>query len=172
MDDDSPIALAVEIADPRWRRSIPDLEDQLAQAVAVTLPELDLPAGCRFEVAVTLADDRMVRELNARYRGRDAATDVLSFPQFEADELARLASPAGVVPLGDIVLAFETVSRDAADLGRPLLAHLLHLFVHGLLHLVGFDHVGEAEAMRMERLEAAILARLGLPDPYREEREP
>lgn len=171
MEDDSPAQLAIRIDDPRWQKAVPDVAAWLERVAAAALAHLSLPAAARFEIAVTLTDDQTVRELNARHRGRDAPTDVLSFPQFEPEELARFAAAGPPVPLGDIVLAYDTVCREAQEAGRPLAAHLAHLFVHGLLHLVGYDHVKEVEARQMERLESEILADLGLPDPYMEELE-
>jgi probable rRNA maturation factor len=114
------------------------------------------------EAGVVLANDAMVRQLNASYRGKDAATNVLSFP-FQA--------PPGGVPddmpyLGDVVLAAETIGREAAERGIEPTAHLQHLVVHGLLHLLGFDHADDAEAEQMEHLEAEILGTLGIANPY------
>ena len=102
-----------------------------------------------------------MRALNARWRGLDQPTNVLSFPA---------AAPAGIAKarlLGDVVLAFETMAREAADEGKPLADHYRHLVAHGFLHLLGFDHDSEADAERMEAIETRILARLGVADPYR-----
>lgn len=169
MDDDSIPRLALDVTDAEWRRLVPDVEMRLAAALAALLRGCPgLPAH-RFEVSVVLADDATVRQLNARHRGRDRPTDVLSFPQFEADELRRIAPEGPPLPLGDVILARETVVREARALGRPVGDHLVHLFVHGVLHLLGHDHAAEEEAARMEQLETAILAELGLPDPYARE---
>lgn len=168
MDDESP-PLFITIADPRWSRLLPDPEQRLGAALRRTLERAGLQAGSRVFVEVTLTDDRAVHALNARYRGRDAPTDVLSFPQFSAEELSRLEAYGPPVPLGDIVLAYETVERDARALGRAPADHALHLFVHGLLHLLGHGHEEETAARRMERLEAEILATFGIADPYAEE---
>jgi len=116
------------------------------------------------EAGVVLADDAMVRQLNATYRGKDAPTNVLSFP---------FQTPPGGVPedapyLGDVVLAAETVAREAAERDIVPTAHLQHLVVHGLLHLLGLDHASDAEAEQMERIEVEILAMLGIADPYAE----
>jgi probable rRNA maturation factor len=128
-------------------------------------------AGARGAAAcVVLADDAFVRSLNREYRGKDAPTNVLSFP---------FQQPAGASPpddaeadvteprhLGDVVLAAETVSREADAQGIPPAHHLQHLVVHGLLHLLGHDHDTDAQAEIMERLEVEILAALGVADPY------
>ncbi|MGD9866912.1 MAG: rRNA maturation RNase YbeY [Hyphomicrobiales bacterium] len=112
------------------------------------------------EVAVTLAGDEEVRSLNREWRGKDAPTNVLSFP------LDAPPPPGMARPLGDIVLAWETVQREACGKGIPVADHALHLCVHGLLHILGYDHGDDGEADRMERLETRILAGLGIADPY------
>ena len=125
------------------------------------------------EACVVLANDAMVRSLNRDYRGKDASTNVLSFP-FQAPAFARRSDdtereavePAEPRHLGDVVLAAETVGREADAQGIPPLHHLQHLVVHGLLHLLGFDHDTEPQAETMEGLEVEILATLGVPDPY------
>jgi len=111
------------------------------------------------ELSVLLTDDAEQRALNARWRGKDAPTNVLSFPQIE---------PFGAVRglLGDITLARETLEREAAELGKSLDEHFTHLIVHGFLHILGYDHQNEAEALQMEGLETQILAGLGIADPY------
>ena len=116
----------------------------------------------RFLVDVTLVDDAEQRHLNRTYRGKDVPTNVLAFPQGTPD------SPRSDQPvlLGDVVLAFETVRREAADQDKPIANHLRHLVVHGVLHLLGFDHENAAEAAAMEACEIKILAELGVPDPY------
>ena len=113
------------------------------------------------ELAVVLTDDAAIRALNRDWRGKDAATNVLSFP-------AKEARPDRRAPrlLGDIVIAYETVAREAAAEGKAFMHHLAHLAVHGFLHLVGYDHEANGDADAMERLEIAILARLDVPDPY------
>ena len=117
------------------------------------------------EVSVVLADDAFLRGLNRDYRGRDEATNVLSFP---ADDDA-VAASTGPLLLGDIVLAYETVSGEAAARSLALGDHLSHLVVHGALHLLGYDHESTAEASAMEGLETRVLAGLGIADPYRAE---
>ena len=130
------------------------------QAIAASLAECGLALRPDAELCVHLADDARARELNARWRGVDAATNVLSFPAAEPAQVsdARL--------LGDIVLAFETAAREAAEERKPLADHYRHLVVHGFLHLLGFDHQDDAEARRMEALETRVLARIGVADPH------
>lgn len=112
------------------------------------------------ELSVLLTDDARIRRVNRDWRGFDKATNVLSFPAAPPDRIE--SSPL----LGDIVLAFETVAREAQAEGKALADHTRHLVVHGLLHLLGEDHETEAEAARMEALEVAALASLGIADPY------
>ena len=110
-----------------------------------------------------LADDAALRELNREFRGQDKPTNVLSFPAEEKPQ-----SGAPMVLLGDVVLAYETVAREARTQGKSLAEHAAHMVVHGVLHLLGFDHErGGSEAERMEALETQILAKLGVPNPYR-----
>ncbi len=123
------------------------------------------------ELTVVLADDRAVRRLNRDWRGQDKATNVLSFPAQDGPAqngrpVPRL--PPGVpVLLGDVVVACGVAATEAAAQGKTLRAHLAHLVVHGVLHLLGHDHEVDAEAERMEALEAKILRRMGIANPYR-----
>src|SRR5580698_7225945 len=113
------------------------------------------------ELAIVLTDDSAIRQLNRLWRGVDAPTNVLSFPaatKQAEDEPAHL---------GDIVLAYQTIAREAGDENKPLAHHVAHLVVHGYLHLLGFDHEADADAEQMEQTERKILRRLAIPDPYR-----
>lgn len=119
------------------------------------------------EISVRLTDDDEVRILNRDYRHKDKPTNVLSFPMVQHDLLDGLAnSDDGEVLLGDIVLALGVCAREAAEKGVETETHATHLIVHGLLHLLGYDHEGEAEAEAMEAIERTALAALGLDDPY------
>ncbi len=125
------------------------------------------------EIALVLTDDAEITRLNRRFRSIEGPTDVLSFPTGEAvlagETVADAAGDDGLpVMLGDIVIALETAAREAYREGKPLGDHLQHLVVHGLLHLLGYDHQGERQAADMESLEVEILSRLGVPDPYAE----
>jgi probable rRNA maturation factor len=115
------------------------------------------------EIAVVLADDRLVRRLNRDWRGKDAPTNVLAFPSDPPDD------PTAADPLlGDVVIALGTVRREARAEDKPIADHLAHLVIHGTLHLLGHDHQRARQAARMEALEAAALARLGIANPYRD----
>ncbi|WP_210036041.1 rRNA maturation RNase YbeY [Methylobacterium sp. PvR107] len=154
------IDLAVE--DARWETAIPGLEALVARAVEAGLAIAPEKPDGPVAVSVLLTDDAAVQELNRTWRGKDKPTNVLSFPaapQPRHDEAA--------TPLGDVVLAYETLVRESAAQSKPLQNHLAHLLVHGTLHCLGQDHEnGEAEADAMEALEVAALATLGIPDPY------
>ncbi|MFT2210639.1 rRNA maturation RNase YbeY [Rhizobium giardinii] len=113
------------------------------------------------EVSLVFTDDASIREINAEWRNQDKATNVLSFPAFPLTP-GKMPGPM----LGDIILARETLVREAQALGKPFDEHLSHLLVHGFLHLFGYDHMEENDAERMESLETRILAGLGLSDPY------
>lgn len=117
------------------------------------------------EIAIVLTDDSAIRQLNRLWRGIDAPTNVLSFPSKAAKTEGRTdESPH----LGDIVLAYETIAREAAAEHTPFAHHLAHLAVHGFLHLVGYDHEKDGDAETMEQTERKILRRLHIPDPYHE----
>jgi len=120
------------------------------------------------EISIRLADDGEVRALNGQYRGKDKPTNVLSFPMIQPDLLESVTanSDDGEVLLGDIVLAHGVCAAEAAERGVAVADHAAHLIVHGVLHLLGYDHGGDAEAEAMERIERDALSSLGLHDPY------
>jgi probable rRNA maturation factor len=159
------------IEDDRWQEA--GLESLAERAAQATLKHLDLDAA-PFEIAVLACDDARIAVLNADFRDKPAATNVLSWP---SEDLA--AEEAGNDPwrpepeddehhLGDIAIAYETCVREAQEQAKTFEAHVTHLVVHAVLHLLGYDHVRDADATLMEQLEREILGNLGLPDPYRE----
>jgi probable rRNA maturation factor len=148
------IEVEVEVEDAAWSASIADVE---AVATRAAKAALGLATGA---VTVLLSDDETVRELNARFRGKDRPTNVLSFP-------AGAIPGADIQPLGDIVLGFGVCADEARAQGKSLSDHLAHLTVHGVLHLLGRDHEDDVEAEAMEAEEREILATLGVADPYR-----
>ena len=151
------IDLALPCAD--WRRALPDVEKRARTAARAALAEAGKDLG-QAELSLVLADDAAVAALNARWRQRSGPTNVLAFASEER------AMPPAPRLLGDVVLAYETVTREAHDQGKTLADHLVHLVIHGVLHLLGYDHDAARPARRMEALETRILARLGVPDPY------
>lgn len=152
-------SIAVDVAAGDWRLALgPGPQRLVRRAVSAAL------VGAGFaepaEVSVVLTDDAEIRTLNRDWRGQDKPTNVLSFP------LEDRGPVGGPCPLGDIVVAFETCAREAREEDKPLADHLAHMAVHGTLHLLGHDHEDPVEAEEMEALERAILARLGVADPY------
>ncbi|MCO5057660.1 MAG: rRNA maturation RNase YbeY [Rhizobiaceae bacterium] len=138
----------------------PALRALAEKAVAAFLAETRA-RGEASELSLLFTDDAAIRDLNAAWRGKDKPTNVLSFPSGMMRDDGRWPPL-----LGDIVLAWETVAREAADEGKPLDHHISHLIVHGLAHLVGHDHEDEGEAEEMEALERRVLQSLAIPDPY------
>lgn len=161
---------AIEVCSPvgAWASLCPDTEG-LARAVArsalvkgMTGAAMMVPERC--ELAIILIDDAEQRRLNRDWRGIDRPTNVLAFPAWEPG----CPTPAdGPLLLGDVTLALETVEREAGEQGKSPADHFSHLIVHGVLHLLGYDHRTDAEAEVMEALETSILASLGVADPYR-----
>jgi probable rRNA maturation factor len=145
--------IEVTIDDGAWTLAEPRAVALAEAAAAAALAHAGREAGS--ELVILLTDDARVQGLNARFRGADAPTNVLAFP-----------APAPGRHLGDIALAFGVCAREAAEQDKPLAHHLQHLAAHGVLHLLGYDHQTDAEAESMEARERAILAGLGVPDPY------
>lgn len=154
VDDPLP-ALDVMVEDQAWTDAIASLTDLALRCHKATGDVLQ--GGLPGNVCLLLTRDCEVRALNARFRNKDRPTNVLSFP---GDQNAG--------QLGDIAMAFETCEREAIDAGLPISHHAAHLIVHGLLHLVGYDHINDADAVEMETLETEILASLQIANPYLE----
>ncbi len=150
-----------------WAENAEWLCERAALAtLAVTYDEDEGPA----ELSVVLADDALVHRLNREYRGKDKPTNVLSFALTEAEEPD--AGEDAPIMLGDVILAWETVAREAAEQGKTPSDHMTHLVVHGVLHLLGYDHETDDEAEEMEQLETQLLDTLGIADPYAATRSP
>ncbi|MFD0978962.1 rRNA maturation RNase YbeY [Tropicimonas aquimaris] len=160
----------VVIEAPAWEGI--GLEALAERAMAATLRHLGLPEDC--QCAMLATDDRRIAVLNAEFRAKEAATNVLSWPAEDLSPDTPGGQPEGPEAdfpgepafLGDIALAWETCCREAELAEKPLQAHVTHLIVHGILHLLGYDHICDEDAVLMERLEVEILADLGFPDPY------
>jgi probable rRNA maturation factor len=152
----SPLSIAFAVNSEGWPEDLEALTDRaIREAVKQAKPEI---VGVT-ELSVVLTDDAEQQELNKQWRGIDKTTNVLSFPQIEP-----FAPVSGL--LGDIILARETLVREADEMGISFTAHFTHLVVHGFLHLLGHDHIEDDEAEEMEGLETEILAALGIADPY------
>ena len=143
----------LEIDDPAWTAVLADAERMIRAAADAVLADRAAVGRC---VSLLLTNDASMRELNARFRNQDKPTNVLCFP----------APPSPEHHLGDAALAFGVCAREADEQGKRLEHHLQHLVIHGVLHLLGYDHISEDEAEAMESLERIVLAGLGVPDPY------
>ncbi|MDB5415775.1 MAG: rRNA maturation RNase YbeY [Rubritepida sp.] len=145
----------IVFAAPGWRGAVPRAESLARRAVEATFAD----QGGTGHLTLLLTDDAEIRRLNGGFRGKEKATNVLSFP-----------APYGSLTLGDLALSLGVVRREAMAEGRSVSAHFAHLIVHGVLHLLGHDHLAAGEAVLMERTEARILHRLGYPNPWRQGR--
>ena len=161
---DTPVDILIE--DDRWEAV--DL-DTLAQDAARRVLDRHGMVPGSYEISLLACDDARIAELNAQFREKPTPTNVLSWPSVElaAEEdggqpYATEADPE----MGDIAIAFDTCAREAAEAGRALADHVYHLLVHGILHLLGYDHIRDQDAALMEALEVAILAENGIADPY------
>lgn len=163
--------------DPRWEAAGFDLQALADRAAAMALSAAETPPG-GWSVSLLATDDARIAGLNAAWRGKEAPTNVLSWPAFGLSPPApgaRPPHPPGPAPhdppdepvcLGDVALAWETSMREAEEAGLDAEAHLTHLLLHGVLHLLGYDHETDADAELMEGLESAALAAAGYADPY------
>lgn len=141
----------------------PDISTPLEsiEAILAESPVFQDYAGKIVEISIVLADDNFVQNLNKTYRGKNKPTNVLSFPQDPEPG-------AEEINLGDVVLAYQTVKKEAQSQGKSFMDHTSHLLVHGILHLLGHDHENDDEAEEMESLEIKILEKLGIKNPYRD----
>lgn len=152
------------LSDSRWQ---PVLESARPHCLSLADKFANILQIKNFSVSILWTDDAEMAQLNSQFRQKDGATNILSFPAF--DSLPDGGPDSGLKPpvfLGDMALGFETLSREAGQNQRPVEHHLAHLFLHGLLHLAGFDHQEPAEAEQMETLEIQLLSEIDIPDPY------
>lgn len=166
---DATLDLAVLTETPGWLAKLPDAVDLCRSAASAAFAIADrrwFVSGGSVEACLLLSDNERIRALNNAFRGRDEPTNVLSFPSVEPDVLAAVGADGSPSALGDIVIALETTSAEAALESKSLADHLRHLVVHGTLHLLGYDHATAGEATEMEALEVRVLATLGIADPY------
>jgi probable rRNA maturation factor len=171
MADRPRLSIAISVEDPSWNKLAPEAARLLRRAARDALAEArgDGWKGSRVghEISFVLTDDRRMRALNRAYRGKDKPTNVLSFAALDAVEAGGRA-PKTSMPwlLGDVVLASGVIAREAKAQRKKIEHHLLHLAVHGVLHLLGYDHERQEDAEAMEALEVAALADMGIANPY------
>jgi probable rRNA maturation factor len=159
------------IEDARWEAF--GLGARAERAAGAALAGLSLPVE-GFSISLMGCDDARIAVLNADFRGKPAATNVLSWPSEErgaevagdAPEPPEPGPPGAPESLGDIAIAWETCAREASEQQKPMADHVTHLIVHGVLHLLGYDHIEDEDAALMEGHEVRILATLGISDPY------
>ena len=159
----------VAVQDPGWLSFLADAEELAEKAVTLALQRASLPdilQGRDIEVSIVLANDDLVHVLNREYRGKDKPTNVLSFAAIDAEGPD---IPEGeAFHIGDVVMALETIERETLEQSKTFEDHFIHMMVHGTLHLVGYDHIEDEDANNMEKLEIAILAEMGIENPYTE----
>jgi probable rRNA maturation factor len=158
------VEIAIATPCPLWADAVPGVEGLCRTAAGRALAEAGNGLAGAVELSLVLADDEVVRQLNRQYRGQDKPTNVLSFAAL--DDADAPTPTDGPLLLGDVILAFQTTAAEAAADDKTIGDHLAHLVVHGVLHLLGYDHDDDAEAALMEGRERLILAGLGIADPY------
>lgn len=163
--------LDILIESPQWHE-VP-LDAMAERALVATLRHLDVPAE-QASISLMACDDARIATLNETFRDKPTPTNVLSWPTEELASSVAGGTPLmpepdfeGALELGDIAISYETCVREARELGKSLEDHVTHLIVHGILHLLGYDHVRDPDATLMQTLETEILGKLGLDDPYR-----
>jgi len=154
--------IEIVVRSARWRRR-PSAKTVVKKAISAAAKAASTPGA---GLAIVLADDSTIRALNRQWRGKNAPTNVLSFPAAALPSAGRGKRRTASPYIGDIVIAYQTTAREAAAEGKRFNHHLAHLAVHGFLHLLGYDHDNDRDADKMERLERRILARMSIADPY------
>lgn len=165
------IEIDTSISDPAWEEACQDCEAVIAKAVHAVFAHAPVAKdmirhGVQPEISVVLANDDLVHTLNRDYRDRDKPTNILSFAMLDGDHGWEAPKREGPCTLGDLVLAFETVQREAKEENKTFESHFLHLVIHGTLHLLGYDHMQDDEAEAMESIEIQILGEFGIGNPY------
>ncbi len=158
----------VNVSEPEWISSFLDVEKVAAEAMELSLKMAQLPRQIKdkeIEVSIVLANDDLIQVLNREYRDKDSPTNVLTFASLDSDG----PIPADAAyPIGDVILSYQTIDREAREQGKFFKDHFIHMVVHGTLHLLGYDHQTEDEANNMESLEIRILEKMNIQNPYME----
>jgi len=164
-----PLDIDVSFLSRAWLENLPDVEDRCHAAAQAAFDGAGQNFSGGAEVSIVLADDDQVQTLNRDYRGQDKPTNVLSFASLDGDAMPPVhLDGSGPVLLGDVIIAFGVTASEAKAETKSLADHLAHLVVHGMLHLLGHDHMEPDEADTMEALERDVLGRMGISDPYEE----
>ena len=157
--------ISYHIKSPKWKKLVAVSRNSFTTTLQLTFDALEL-SDHEFSVSVSFITDAEIKKLNAQYRHKDKATNVLSFPMIDDFTILNHIPTDMPIELGDIVLAFETVAHEAKMEDKTLADHVSHLLVHGLLHLFGYDHMNKKDETEMEALEVSILSELGISNPY------
>ena len=163
----------LSVEDERWLGDIPQIEKLIFDCKDAVLDTVldDVPflrEDKNFNINLLLSDDRTVQKLNKEFRGLDKPTNVLSFANIDDESFEQVLSLEDDIELGDVVVAYETMCLQAEQIGETLEHHFAHLWVHGMLHILGYDHIEEQERLEMENKEIKILSKLGIDNPYQE----
>lgn len=163
------VAIDLRINNSIWVRSLKSLEPKILDVVTYIIQKFELSRTEQYiELSIVLTDDQEIQQLNLQYRGKNKPTNILSFPaqEFDPNDLSVNIDKNTVILLGDLVISFDTLEKERVERGVALADYFIHLLVHGVLHLLGFDHENERDAVKMENLEIAILAHFGVDSPY------
>ncbi len=166
------LAIDMSVPDDRWHGIEGNPLAAAESAARRTIRRAAADVGEMAEISIVFGDDALVQGLNRDFRDQDRPTNVLSFALTDGEDQTPQLNTGESVMLGDVVLAYDTVTREAREQSKSPRDHTLHLVVHGVLHLMGYDHETEADARVMERMEQRVLADLGIADPYLERPPP
>lgn len=165
-----PVIIDILVNDKSWRKHSCSIKSDIRNLLKNVIPQTKLnkflAQKCTLELSILLTQDKEIQDLNKNYRHKDKPTNVLSFPALSPQEFDHIDPNNNFMVLGDIILSFETILKEASEQGKSFENHLSHLLIHSLLHLIGYDHETEDEAQIMESLEIAILKNLAIDNPY------
>ena len=160
----SKVHIDLLLDEPGWSKARLGLKTLVPTVLETAFKTLPIKPKAPLEIALTLSNDKNIKTLNRKHRNKNKPTNVFSFPMWSSvEDIPKMNLP---IPAGDIVIAYETMAREALEQDKTLKAHFSHMLVHGFLHLLGYDHMTDKEALTMESLEIKILKKLGIKDPY------
>lgn len=171
---DTPLMVSLTVNEPGWNdlpfeTNFQNFVESMARTAFLSAEIGCLSQAKMIDLSIVLTNDAEIQAINAEYRNKNTPTNVLSFPQLTPEEISgNTLNNNDFVPLGDVILSLETIIREAKEQHKELDGHIGHMIVHGVLHLLGYDHENEADAKVMETLETTILTGLGFEPPYNE----
>ena len=165
-----PIITDILINDNSWIEERSDIESYLQDLMKKIIPETKLnkflQQNIQIEVSLVLTSDDEIKNLNKIYREKDKATNVLSFPLLDFNNINKKSLQDNFIAIGDIILSYATIKKEALEQNKKFIHHTTHLVIHSLLHLIGYDHENDKDATIMENLEIEILKKLAIDNPY------